>query len=155
MDRRMLDRQIDVPSFTSWDSGQEAGRGAWGLLMFGYRITADAWAKEPQDPELHPEPSLCTHEQGGTGVEVFLGGLEAVDVRGLLSPPQGHPLQREILDVEMKGQDWWAWPRQGGLRQHRWPQVTPPELSGEFRVLSGTICLTKHRCLFKEETKHR
>lgn len=45
MDRGMLDRQIDVPPFVIWDSGQEGGNRAWRLLMFGHRTTADAWAK--------------------------------------------------------------------------------------------------------------
>lgn len=72
------------------------GKGARGLLMLGCRTTADAWAKVLSCIlSLRCAPT----SREGAGWRIWWGGLEAVDVKGLLSHPQGHPLQREIPDV--------------------------------------------------------
>lgn len=71
-------------------------------------------------------------------------------VKGLLSPPQGHPLQRDIPGVGVKGQDWWARPPRGSQAA----LLASTHSTRAARRVYGTICLTKHRCLFKEKKKH-
>lgn len=71
-------------------------------------------------------------------------------VEGLLSPPQGHPLQRDIPGVGVKGQDWWARPPRGSQAA----LLASTHSTRAARRVYGTICLTKHRCLFKEKKKH-
>lgn len=101
--------------------------------------------RQSQSPELHPEGSLCS-QQGGTGAGLVVGRLWGCGCQGApepptgASPPEGDPRYRGRARIVGHGHG--------------------KGLSGSTSGLSslhqscGTICLTKHRCLFKEKTKH-
>lgn len=96
----MLDRQTDKCTIfcklAFWARGWQWGLGA-----------AHVWVQNHCRCLGQGSPSVlscilrvhCAPSREGLGQGLWWGGFEAVGAKGLLSPPQGHPIQREIPDT--------------------------------------------------------